>query len=49
MAENADLVVTEENDAALSVLEVGYIGDEFFRHCVHALSHFRLVPAKVRT
>jgi hypothetical protein len=49
MAEHADLVVTDENDAALSVLKVCDIGDEFFRHCVNALSALSLVPAKAGT
>src|SRR5580658_10010638 len=46
VAEHADLVIADENDAALSVLEVRDIGDEFFRHCVNALPHFRWSPRK---
>jgi hypothetical protein len=32
MAEHADLVVADKDNAALSILEVGKLGDEFFRH-----------------
>jgi hypothetical protein len=34
VAEHADLVVADEDDAALSVLEVRKLGDEFFRHLI---------------
>jgi hypothetical protein len=32
VAEYADLVVADKDDAALYILEVGQLGDEFFRH-----------------
>ena len=32
MTEHADLVVADENDAALSVFELVNLGDKFFRH-----------------
>src|SRR6516165_2647761 len=47
VAEHADLVVADKNDAALSVLEVGKFGDEFFRHSAFAWVTAR--PAKAGT
>jgi hypothetical protein len=32
MEKDADLIVAVENDAAVTVLELGGLGDEFFRH-----------------